>query len=50
MSQSWAARAALSSVSNAEAALASLSPETRDALVARLSPRPTVARWDPAAP
>ena len=42
MSQSWAARGALGSVSNAEAALASLSPETRNALLARLGQTPVV--------
>lgn len=43
MSQSWAARGALGAVSNVQAALASLSPQTRDALVARLGKTPVVA-------
>jgi hypothetical protein len=40
MSQSWAAKAALSSLANAEAALGSLAPETRNALLARLGRTP----------
>jgi hypothetical protein len=42
MSQSWAARGALSSVSNVQAALASLPSETRKALLARLEQTPVV--------
>jgi hypothetical protein len=42
ISQSWAARAALSSVSDAQAALSSLSPETRNAVLARLGQIPAV--------
>ncbi len=42
MSQSWAARAALSSISNVEAALGSLPVDTRNALLARLGQTPAV--------
>ena len=43
MSQSWAARAALSSVANAKAALGTLPVDTRNALLARLGQTPVVA-------